>query len=860
MPISSTRHALLAAGAAIVLAGAPSCRGAVVQRHRYHLPAQPLGDALRAIALASGTPVIVPSVLVADRRAPTLSGEYTPIEAIDALLTNTGLEVRPVGGSLIIQKAKGTPSLDAAATAPGGADILVTGSRIEKGAVASPVITLTRKEIRQAGQNDLGDALRALPQSFSGGQNPGVASGIGGDNQNITGGSSPNLRGLGADATLTLLNGHRLSYGSYIQAVDISAIPLAAVQRIDVVPDGASAIYGSDAVGGVVNVILKPDYQGLTTSARIGGATRGGDFEQQYDATGGFDWRGGGFIATYDYSRNGAIRSEQRDFTAYMPSGNTLMASRADHSAVLSGHQALGPDLTFAVDATYGHRRSSNAIQQDDGYSYLNSPSDTSFSIAPSLKFALGSDWSVSLSGLDAFDHTHYSQITLHNGAFSSAAAGCYCNRANNVELSAEGALFSLPAGAVRIALGGGFRHNSYDEHSSTSIVSLPSHASLNSYYGFGELFVPVVAPSQGISGIHQLALNGALRYERYPGMAQVATPKLGLIYAPSGDAEFKLSWGQSFKAPTLSEQSEQAYAFLYAANVLGGSRFPAGSDALLAYGGNTDLKPERATSWTASVTVHPVTVPGLRIDVDYFHIDYRDRIIQPIAGAQLFTALSDPTFGDYVVFDPNASEQSAAIDAAAKGLTNYSGAPYDPATVTALINDRYINAARQRIHGVDASARYHDDLQSAGALDLRAMASWLDSHERLSEHSPTLPLSGTIFNPPHYKGLFAATWSYRDASLTATVNYVGGLSDISHSPHVRVGSQTTLDLVGTLDVGRDHGLFSNLGLSLAIRNALDQRPPYAAPSGGLTYYADYDSTNYSAIGRFIGLTVTKTW
>src|SRR5690606_28265351 len=98
----------------------------------------------------------------------------------------------------------------------------------------------------------------------------------------VTGGSSLNLRGLGPDATLTLLNGRRLAYGGVVHAVDIGAIPVEAVDRVEIVPDGASAIYGSDAVGGVGNVVLKRDYQGVAVGLRYGGATEGGLATREY--------------------------------------------------------------------------------------------------------------------------------------------------------------------------------------------------------------------------------------------------------------------------------------------------------------------------------------------------------------------------------------------------------------------------------------------------------------------------------------------------------------------------------------------------------------------------------------------------
>ncbi|MBO0123992.1 TonB-dependent receptor plug domain-containing protein, partial [Streptococcus pneumoniae] len=91
-----------------------------------------------------------------------------------------------------------------------------------------------------------------IPSNYNGGQNPGARFQAGtAANTNASGSSALNLRGLGPDATLTLLNGRRLPYDGTAQAVDVSAIPLDAVAELQVMPDGASALYGSDAVGGV---------------------------------------------------------------------------------------------------------------------------------------------------------------------------------------------------------------------------------------------------------------------------------------------------------------------------------------------------------------------------------------------------------------------------------------------------------------------------------------------------------------------------------------------------------------------------------------------------------------------------------
>src|SRR3546814_11644652 len=113
-------------------------------------------------------------------------------------------------------------------------------------------------------------------------------------NQNITGGSSLNLRGLGPDATLTLLNGARLAYDGFTQATDVAVIPVAAIDRMEVLLDGASALYGSDAVGGVANIILKRDYDGEELTTRYGRATDGGYEQTQVNAVVGETWTTGG--------------------------------------------------------------------------------------------------------------------------------------------------------------------------------------------------------------------------------------------------------------------------------------------------------------------------------------------------------------------------------------------------------------------------------------------------------------------------------------------------------------------------------------------------------------------------------------
>lgn len=828
--------------------------GAQEPRHELHLRAQGLGDALRALGTATRREIIFTPDAVAGKSATPIDGAYTLDEALGILLAGSGLIAVNRDGSVLIVGRTQAPQDPADA---GGSEnaILVTGSRIRGAPPASPVTRLSNRDITRAGQSDLGEAVRTLPQSFAGGQNPGVAPGAPGSNNNQNSGSSINLRGLGPDATLTLLNGHRLAYGSFTQAIDVSAIPLAAVERIEIVADGASALYGSDAVGGVANIILRKDYDGVVATARLGAATEGGDTQQQYSLVAGTVWNGGGFIATYDFERDTAITARQRGYTSYMPGASTLLPEQKRHSAVLSLHQDLAPGLTFNLDGLYNWRRSFTVLQVPGSSRYTTEPTNQSFAIAPSLSFEAASSLSFALSGVYGEDHTDTRQFTTTATGAVSAYPYCYCNSVKSLELTSQGDVLELPAGTVRFAAGTGYRDNGYLNRS----VSLPRpiDAHQDSYYGFGEIYVPVISPGQRVGAIHRLSLSGAVRYEKYPGIDEVLTPKFGAIYAPSADFDLKASWGKSFKAATLYQQYQPQYAFLYAATTLGGSGYPAGATALFTNGGNPELKPERATSWSVTLAAHPRDIPALQVEASYFEIDYRDRVAQPFQGTDFYSALATQTLQDFIDPYPSGALQSQVIAASPVGLYNYSGGAYDPDAVVAAVYNTFFNVARQRIRGLDLSARYEARLGPGDTLDISGSASWLRSRQRVDAALPYTELAGTIFNPPHWRGRLGATWSRGPLSASAFANYTGGVEDSRGAPPVRVDSQTTFDLAVVYRASQE-GLVRGVGFALAVRNLLNDKPAYARPVAG--YYVNYDSTNQSAIGRFVSVSLTKEW
>ncbi|WP_066650312.1 MULTISPECIES: TonB-dependent receptor domain-containing protein [Sphingomonas] len=219
-----------------------------------------------------------------------------------------------------------------AQTAPVGGDakpadseeVVVTGSRLKLDPNATeplPVSSVTADQLRAAGATDVTATLRQIPALISSGT---VADSIerGGGG---TGQATLNLRQLGSNRTLVLIDGQRHVSGvAGTQTVDVSTIPAGLIDRVDVLTGGASAIYGADAVTGVVNYVLKRDFKGLTVDAQAGVSDRGDGASYRIDAAYGLNFAGGRGNITIagGYTNENEVLLGDRDFTANNGRGN----------------------------------------------------------------------------------------------------------------------------------------------------------------------------------------------------------------------------------------------------------------------------------------------------------------------------------------------------------------------------------------------------------------------------------------------------------------------------------------------------------------------------------------------------------
>ena len=866
---NTSRKTILGCGAAIFALGLAA--QAFAQSQSFDIPAQDAAKAIAQFGLQSGLQIIAPTDQLTGVRTPAVRGQMEARAALAVLLKDTGLVVaRDQGGTIVLQaRPQSEAGVSPATEAEQLSEVVVTGSRIRGARPSSPVVTITQSDMQRSGHNTLGEAMRALPQNFSGGQNPGVAPGATGGgpaNQNVTGSSSLNLRGLGPDASLTLLNGTRLPYDGFVQAADLSVIPTAAVERVEILLDGASAIYGSDAVGGVANIILKRDYEGAELKARYGAATEGGYKQQQYTALGGHTWGSGGFLVTGDFSRSTSVRADQRDnlsYLSYFPQYEIYPRNR-QFSGLFSGRQRLGDIAELSLDAYYTKRTNSFLTASSNTVATYFESRSTVRGVAPSIKFDLGSDWNIRLTGSlsrNVSATPGRKTFNILTGATTSKTNLQNKNRSKSVGLEAEGRLFSLPSGDVRVSLGGGWRSSFFENRdliTGTGTATPNGGGDDSSYYGYGEVNVPLVSEGQGIPLVREFTVNAALRHENYDSFGETTTPKIGALWRVTPELDLRASWGRSFKVPTLLQQYSSRILYLTSANYLGGALagVPVGAQGILQFGGNQNLQPERAETLSAGLTYSPAFLPGFSLEVNGFKIDYTDRIVAPIT---IFNqALTNPAYAEFVTFNPSAADIAGAFTWAdlPAGVFTYDllGSPYNAASVFAVVEAQYTNAASDKLRGVDVSARYRTD-GLGGRLDFNANGSWItDATRRSSATSPETMIAGAVFFPAKFRGRLGASWSRDGLTLASSVNHTAGVVDTNVTPNVKRGSMTTLDLVADYRLTRSPiGAFN---VNLSVMNAFDKAPPYAAPVSA--FRVNYDSTNYSALGRVVSLAFTK--
>lgn len=369
---------LLAAVLALLL---PGHAARAADDRDYRIAAGSLDDGLRAFARQSGTQLLYAPELAAGRRHANLSGHYTPDQALQQLLRGSGLRAVAVDEHTYVLKAAPAvavaapahelPPIERPAPAPRLAPVEVTGTHIRRTDIetASPLTVIDHEQIERSGYQTLFDLLRAqpgirvsnAPVAMTEGelyQNNGLAT--------ATGAASVDLRGLGSSATLFLVDGQRmagygLSQNNFNTVNDLNSIPLALVERVEILRDGASAIYGSDAMAGVINVIMRKDARGLNFTSSVGISEHGDARQRRVTASaGGTLGHELNALVSVDYLERQPLLGGTRDWSRQRQSGAD------DGASTVSAFLLDGANLRYLNNGCSSRQRNAAGVCIDD--------------------------------------------------------------------------------------------------------------------------------------------------------------------------------------------------------------------------------------------------------------------------------------------------------------------------------------------------------------------------------------------------------------------------------------------------------------------------------------------------------------
>jgi iron complex outermembrane receptor protein len=830
----------------------------------YDLPAQALGDRLRAISRLSGREIIFVADAVEGHWTTPLRGRFTVAEALRSALADTDLTVEHMSGAIIV-RARPAPHTDdgsAALWATGDADetIVVTGTNLRGGTPTSQVITITREEIDQSGSASAEQLLRQLPQNFQGGVNQENFRVVGAGADPTENGAGINLRGLGQRATLVLVNSRRLAPSGAGSFVDISLIPLSAVERVEILTDGASAIYGSDAVGGVVNFILRDRFEGIEALVRAGTATRGDGDQLQLGATAGANWVGGRAMLSYEFRAEDEIAARDRDFTINLAPDTSLFPRERRHSLFATINQDLGERLTIALSGLASRRNS------DRSYFFLNTPlpafvraEASTMSLDASVDYDLGGGWRAQLQG--GFAQSDTDQEQRQPGA-TLELINLFEARSEmlDVGVKLDGVLFSLPGGPLRLAFGAQNRFESYKDLFGTGTLQpTRRQRDRNVRALFGELQLPILSSANRRAGLERLVLTTALRLEDYQGIGSTLDPKAGILWSPLPGLSFRASYDTSFRAPLLSESAGAYNAFYFPVSLV--SVVPTSSDevALVLAGSNPDVRPERSRTWTAGAELRPPRLPELTLSVNYYSIRFDNRIALP---APTVAVVGDPAFEAIVARNPDIGRVMDLVagavlirDVSGPGFTDGGATPAD---VDLIVDGRVGNTALTSTQGFDITLR-HGLTLADGRLSTDLNLNYiLDFEEQLNASSPRLQALNRPYRPVDLRIRAGAAWTRAGWTTNLALHYVGDYVD-DRAPAVRsVGSFVTLD--AGIAYHFEQGPLAGTRVALNVQNLFDTDPPLLLPDPGSTTGLGYDPVNATGRGRMVALQLRSRW
>jgi len=831
-------------------------------------------------------------------------------------------------------------------------DIIVTGTSI-RGVppTGSNLISVSRDDIETLGAANTPDVLASVPQMNS--FNTAPTPSLGG-----FGSFAPGLRGLPANATLPLMNGHRLVAAAANETnPDYPLIPNLAIERLEIVADGASAIYGSDAVAGVVNFITRRNVSGVEVSGSYGVADA--YYAGHIGALIGHRWEGGSLLAAYQYTETDNITGRDRDYrvqdfrpfggidtrSTSCPSPNVLLdplyntyyaapdflpntrnycdnGAGADllprselHSLFVSAEQDIGETATLWGEVLYTDRSDTLRVAPPAQTVFLLSPT---FGGNPFFQGPPGAYYEAvlfrpdNLIGDDHFTNTDVRQVgnssvgvdielprslnlsvyatydwagndafipQINAAALAAAAAGttldtaldpfgdgtspaviaAILNSSTDVSIDQrtslgavklDGPLMQLPGGELRFALGAEVRRETFEQTGFVGATPVPEDLERDITSAYGELFIPLVGADNASPGIKSLSLSLSGRFDEYSDFGSTTNPKVGILWEPTEGVALRGSYGTSFRAPGMRQVGATVGAYyLSSAQAATGANDPtrgaAQVNTIYLLGGNKNLQPEEATTYSFGVDLNPVSLPNLRASLTYYSIDYTNVIGTPTV-PYVFT---DPTFAAIVYRDPTPTQLADLLSIAVPVTL-----PTPLPAIGNVLDLRLNNFGSRKTDGLDFDVNYLW-FTSFGTVFADLAGNYILNFD--TQFSPAAPVSNSLdLGVPQWTARATLGVNLGSVSLASFVNHRDGIRSTYTTPtgvsSYQADSYTTVDLraawsLPDTDWGRD------TTLSLQINDLFDQDPPFFPAADGI-------GGAYNPIGRFVAINLRRTF
>jgi len=518
-----------------------------------------------------------------------------------------------------------------------------------------PVDVITAAQLESSGYTELSKALMKLIPGFN---SPRPTGHDGTDH------APPfTLRGLNPDQVLVLVNGRRLhqsallnvniSVGRGTSGVDINTIPLRAIERIEVLRDGAAAQYGSDAIAGIINIILKGYGHDSRASASYGRTTQGDGGVRQADVFYALPLKNDGFVN---------LTAEARDRDRTNRAGpDPRLGNRINHligeTEAQDGQLALNAEvpvdaLTFYAHGLLDRRNSSagalyrlpadarnNPALYPDGFLPMIEPEISDYSLSAGVRGVTGDDVRWDLSLTHGSNDYHFYVSNTHNDSLGNSSPTAFDSGATRYTQNILNLDLVKKFGALNLAGGAELREENYQIiHGEPASYMTGTFSTIPGAQGFPgfmpENEVNVTRSNRALyldarfDVSRALVLEGAARYENYSDFGATLDKKLALAYRPHDDVLLRASASTGFRAPSLSQANYTSTVSTLNssdATFRQAGTFAVNHPVSVALGAQ-QLRPEKSKHQTAGMVYQPTS--DFSVSFDFFTADIADRIM----------------------------------------------------------------------------------------------------------------------------------------------------------------------------------------------------------------------------------------